>query len=156
MFNSGELEEMMRPLGRFMLVILFLLISGMFLVSCKEKKEGKVTVTGQEYVLRRDSDNSWVMDVKGKVKNIGSVDVKNITITGYCRSCQQAWLKNQWFVSDIEKTAEEKDIVNYLPIGAEQEFKFKGIAYYYGYQDKQPANLPEKLEVVIESLETVN
>jgi hypothetical protein len=123
------------------------------LISCEKKKEGKVIVTEQEFSLRADGNVSYSLDAKGKIKNGGDVDVKNIVVTGYCRSCGEVVISGKWFVNDLEKRPEQKDIINYLKTGEEAAFSFQAIAYFYGKQG--PQSNPEKLQIVIESFETV-
>jgi hypothetical protein len=72
----------------FVLCLVFVFFS---LSACKEKpkKEGKVEVTGKEYSIVKDGKFSYTLTVKGKIKNTGAVDLKNIVVTGYCRSCKE-------------------------------------------------------------------
>ncbi|PIP39004.1 MAG: hypothetical protein COX19_09565 [Desulfobacterales bacterium CG23_combo_of_CG06-09_8_20_14_all_51_8] len=140
----------------FAVVLCGVVMSCLLMVSCGEKKQGKVIVTEQEFVLRRDSDKAYVMDARGKVKNVGQADVKNVVVTGYCRSCGELINPGNWFVSDIEKTPDQKDTINYLPVNAEEEFSFKGVAFIYNMVPEEPAAIPEKMEVVVESFESVN
>ncbi len=121
----------------------------------KEKKVAKVIITDHEFMIRQDSDHSFVIDAKGKVKNVGQVDVKNVVITGYCRSCSEILVNGQWFVSDVEKTKEQKAVIPYLPVGAEEDFQFTGVAFLMDQSGKKPEGLPEKLEIVIENFEPV-
>ena len=107
-------------------------------------------------MVRQDSESAYVIDARGKVKNVGEVDVKSIIVTGFCRSCGLLINPGNWFVSDIEKTPEQKDIISYLPVGAEEDFSFKGVAFIYNIVPEMPETVPETMEVVIESFETVN
>jgi hypothetical protein len=136
--------------------LLSLLITCLCFISCAEKKEGKVIVTDSEFVVRQDSDHAYVIDAKGKVKNVGEVDVKKIVVTGYCRSCGELINPGNWFVSDVEKTPEQKDTISYLAVDAEEEFSFKGVAFIYNMVPEKPESIPEVMEVVIESFETVD
>lgn len=107
-------------------------------------------------MVRQDSDKAYVIDARGRIKNVGEVDVKKIVITGYCRSCGELINPGNWFVSEVEKTPEQIDIISYLPVGAEETFSFKGVAFIYNMVAKQPETIPEKMEVIIESFETIN
>lgn len=120
----------------------------------QESRKAALQFTDQEFILRQDTDHSYVVDARGKMKNIGPVDVKNVQITGYCRSCGEVLISGKWFISDYEKTPEQRDIINYLPAGREEEFKFKGVAFYMDQSGKKPA-LPEEMEIVVESYEIV-
>lgn len=60
-----------------------------------------------------------------------------------------------WFVSEVEKTPEQKDKINYLSVGTEENFHFKGVAFIYNMVPEMPESRPEDMEVVIESFETV-
>ena len=96
------------------------------IVSCeKQKTQGKVIITEQEFILTKDRENSFTIEAKGKIKNVGKVDVKRVVVTGYCRSCGEEWIPGRWFVSNIEKTPGQKDIISYLAVGGEESFSFK-------------------------------
>ena len=136
------------------ILIVFLLITSLCMVSCEKKKEGKVIVTEQEFSLRNDAERSWTLDATGKVKNVGDVDVKKVVITGYCRSCGEIIAMGKWFISDVEKLPSQKDTISYLAAGADEEFNVKEVVFYWGAE--KPKIIPEKLEIVIESFETVD
>lgn len=136
-------------------IILFLSLAlSLCLVSCENKKQGKVIVTEQEFVLRQEKEHSFVVDARGKIRNTGDVDVKRVVVTGGCKSCSEIWVVGQWLVSVAEKTPEEKDVINYLAVGEEAEFSFKQLANMY-HQGDAPPDMPEQLEIIIESFETV-
>lgn len=136
-------------------VVCFLLVACLCFTSCAEKKEGKVIVTEQEFSIRQDAEYNWVIDVRGKVRNVGEVDVKKVVVTGYCRSCGEVLTAGVWYVNNVPKTTEQKDIISYLPAGDEEAFSFREVAFYFTQSGQSPQGLPEKLEVVIESFETV-
>ncbi len=139
---------------RLLIVLLGMLVMSVGFVSCTEKKEGKVIVTESEFVVRQDSENAYVIDAKGKVKNVGDIDVKQIVITGYCRSCGELINPGNWFVNDVDvvaKTHDQKDVISYLAVNAEEEFSFRGVAFIYNMVPEVPESIPENLEVVIES-----
>jgi NMD protein affecting ribosome stability and mRNA decay len=137
---------------------LLVLIACIGLVSCAEKKEGKVIVTEQEFSIRQDAEYNWVIDAKGKIRNVGEVDVKKVVVTGYCRSCSEIWTAGRWLRNDgVEKFPEQKDVINYLTTGTEEEFSFKEVAFYFRPGGPGPeGKMPENLEVVVESFETVD
>ncbi|PIP39003.1 MAG: hypothetical protein COX19_09560 [Desulfobacterales bacterium CG23_combo_of_CG06-09_8_20_14_all_51_8] len=135
--------------------ILFALMICLFFGACGEKKEGKAIVSETEFLLEHDGTYTFSLNAKGKVKNIGSVDLKNIVLTGHCRSCDETMISGKWFATQEVKTHEQKDMIGYLAAGAEEGFTFKDIAYYYTKQGEKPLEFPEKLEVIIESFETV-
>jgi hypothetical protein len=147
----------MRYYFRMTTVLLCLLVSVFWLFSCEKKKEGKVVVTEKEFVIRPDSDHSYAIDATGKVKNVGEVDVKRVVLTGYCRSCGEAPIHNSWFVSrGIEKAEVQKDTINYLAVGDEEEFSFKEITFCWGPIGFKAPEKPDQLEVEIISFETVD
>lgn len=148
----------MRFLRRLVTIIFFLTVVICCIQSCKEKIiEGKVVVTEKEFVIRRDSEYAYVIDGKGKVRNVGDVDVKRVVVTGNCLSCGTTLTAGAWMNSpDVDKTSEQMDIISYLKPGAEEGFSFRGIAYMYNKTPKMPESIPEKMEVVIESFETVD
>jgi hypothetical protein len=143
----------MKIYQRFIIFILLAALS-LCLVSCEKKKQAKVIITEQEFVLRQDEENSITIDVRGKIKNVGEVDVKKVVVTSYCRSCTEVWGTGKWFTGP-EKTTDQKDIISYITIGNEEEFHFTGAADIFYYQGEKPPEMPEKLELVIESFETV-
>ncbi len=135
----------------FMLTILC-----MSIVSCeKEKIQGKLIITEQEFILTKDRENSFTIEAKGKVKNVGKVDVKRVVVTGYCRSCGEEWIPGRWFVSNIAKAPEQKDIIGYLAVGSEESFSFKEVADLLLTSGQEAPELPDNLEIVIESFDTV-
>jgi len=139
-------------------MILFLLIACLSFGACAEKKEGKVIITEQEFSIRQDAEYNWVIDAKGKIRNVGEVDVKKVVVTGYCRSCSEIWSAGIWLVSnDIEKSSEQKDVISYLTAGNEEEFSFREVAFFFRPGGPGPeGKMPDNLEVVIESFDTVD
>ncbi|RJP86608.1 MAG: hypothetical protein C4518_13600 [Desulfobacteraceae bacterium] len=137
-------------------IVFFLMLMCLIIFSCGEKKEGKVVVSESKFVIRQDSEKAYVIDAVGKVKNVGEVDVKNIVVTGNCRSCIEMIKPGYWFVSGTEKTPEQKDTISYLPVGAEETFSFKEVAFMYNMVSEKPESMPEQLEVVVESFDTAD
>lgn len=140
--------------SRLFFWVICVILPVLFALSCETKKEGKIVVTDQEYSLRHDGKNSWSLDVSGQIQNAGSVDCKNVVVTGYCPSCGEIVHQGKWFVNDLEKTPIQKDTVAYIAKGDTEDFSFKEVAYYWAKGGKKPAEIPEKIEVVIESFET--
>ncbi len=143
----------MTSFGRHMAVCVCMTLIACFFNSCGKPKEGRVVVSEQEFSIRQDTKISWVVDARGKVENVGEADVKNVVVTGYCKSCGEVLVSGAWFISDIEKTAEEKDIIGYLPAGADEEFSFKGVAYLMDQSGKAPVKMPDQLECAVISFE---
>ena len=140
------------------IILIFSVVLSLCLLSCENKKiEGKVIVTEQEFSIRQDAEYNWVIDAKGKIRNVGDVDVKKVVVTGYCRSCSEIWTAGIWVVSNnIEKSSEQKDIISYLTAGNEEEFSFREVAFFFRPGGPGPEGvMPENLEIVIESFETV-
>ncbi len=140
---------------RLLRISIWMAFVALFFFSCGKPKEGKVIVSEQEFSIRQDTNHSWVIDARGKVKNVGEVDVKNIVVTGYCKSCGEVLVSGSWFVSDVEKTPEQKDIIAYLPVGGEESFDFKGVAYLMDQSGRAPDQMPDQLECKILSFEVV-
>jgi hypothetical protein len=128
------------------------------LFSCEKPKQGKVVVSQYELYTVRVSKSGFELCAKGKVKNVGAVDVKNVAITGNCLSCNEVYkYDGSWVISpDIEKSAEQQPVINYIPIGEEEEFIIKNIAYAPVKLNQLPKKIPEKIEVVVISFETVS
>jgi hypothetical protein len=125
------------------------------LFNCGKPKEGKVIITKQEFSIRQDNKFNWVIDAKGKVKNVGDADVKNVVVTGYCESCGEILVSRAWFISNVDKTPEQKAIIAYLPVGAEVDFSFKEVAFMMDQTGKSPEKMPDKMECKVLSFETV-
>ena len=137
--------------------LIFSILACLCFASCAEKKEGKVIVTEQAFSIRQDGEFNWVIDAKGKIKNIGEADVKKVVVTGYCRSCGEVLTAGVWYVNNVPKTTEQKDVISYLPVGNEEEFSFREIAFYFNQSGQGPEGImPDKLEVVVESFENVD
>jgi len=148
-------ESSIMKFFRKVIISLLLVLLSLCLFCCEKKKQGEVIITEQEFVLRQEKEHSYVIDAKGKIRNIGEVDVKKVVVTGYCRSCSEVWVVGQWLESVAEKLPEQKDMIGYLAVGEEAEFSFKQIANMY-HQDAAPPEMPENMEIVIESFESVN
>jgi len=138
------------------IMVCFLMAVCLCLLACGgEKKEGKVIVTESEFSVRRDGEKAFVIDARGKVRNVGDVDVKNVLVTGYCRSCIEMIKPGHWFISGAEKTEAQKDLLSYITVGAEEEFSFEEVAFIYNMVDEAPESMPEEMEVVVKSFEVV-
>lgn len=146
----------MKISSRFFLLVCFLSIVIVCLVSCeKEKKQAKLIITEQKFTLRQDTENTFTIDAKGKLRNVGDVDVKRVVVTGYCRSCTGLWGVGQWQTSpDIDKMPQQMDTISYIPAGAEESFSFTEVADYLLVAGQKTPEMPEELEIVIESFET--
>ncbi len=131
-----------------------LLVCG--LSACKKPPEGKVVIKEPEFFIRQDAPHSWSIDARGKVQNVGDVDVRRIVVTGYCRSCGEMLVNGAWFISDLEKTADQKAVINYLAAGAEEEFTFREVAFLMDQTGTNPSGMPENLEIKIVSFEVVS
>jgi hypothetical protein len=134
--------------------ILFLLCVCLF--SCQKPKEAKVVVTNQDFAIHKVSDLGFEVTAKGEIQNIGEVDLKNVVVTGHCTSCGESIVFGTWFISDINKTPEQQDVINYLSVGEKAEFSFVGVAMYMSKTKDAPSILPEKLEIKIVSYEPVS
>jgi hypothetical protein len=147
----------MISLGRQMIILIFCFTLPVSLINCGKPKEGKVIISDQEFSIQQDSayQRNWVIDAKGKVKNIGDADVKNIVVTGYCESCGESVIIGKWFISNIEKMPNQKDTIAYLPIGAEEEFSFTEVALMVTHSGENPDKMPEKMACKVLSFETV-
>jgi len=139
--------------NRLIEFITFVLIAGVCFISCAEKKEGKVIIMDPSFSIRKDGKIDWVIDARGKIRNVGAVDVKNVVVTAYCRSCGEVVKSGNWFISNLPKTLGQKDVISSLAAGEEADFSFKEVAFYFNQSSQGPEALPEKIEVVIESFE---
>lgn len=57
--------------------------------------------------------------------------------------------------SELEKTPDQKAVINYLAAGAEEKFSFRDVAFLMDQTGTTPAGMPENLEIEIVSFETV-
>lgn len=116
----------------------------------------RLIITEQEFSLRQDTENTFTIDAKGKIKNVGDVDVKKVIVTGNCLSCTGLWGVGQWQISpDIDKMPQQMDTISYIAAGVEESFKFTEVADYLLTAGEKTPEMPEKLEVIIQSFETV-
>ena len=147
----------MKIAPRFFLLVCCVSIVIVCLAACeKEKKQAKLIITEQEFFLRQDTENTFTIDARGKIKNVGDVDVKRVVVTGYCRSCTGLWGVGQWQTSpDIDRMPQQMDTISYLPAGVEESFSFTEVADYLLVAGEKQPEMPEKLEAVIESFEIV-
>ncbi len=147
----------MKLCSRFFILTCCILMFVSFLTSCeKKKKEGKLIISEQEFSLRQDTENTFTIDGKGKIKNVGDVDVKRVVVTGNCLSCTGLWGVGQWQTSpDIDKMPQQKDTISYIPAGGEESFSFTEVADYLLVAGETKPEMPEKLETAILSFETV-
>ncbi len=143
---------------RTILICCLMMILSVCLFSCEKPKQGKVVVSEYDFSIKRITETGFELCAKGKVKNIGEVDVKNVAVTGNCLSCTEIIrYDGSWIHSpDMEKTVEQQPVINYIPIGEEKEFIIENIAYAGTTSRQQPENLPEKLEVIVVSFETAS
>jgi len=138
------------------LFVLSVMILVCFLGCAKEKKEANLQITDSEFIIRQDSRLSYVLDAKGTIRNAGEVDVKNVKVTAYCRSCGDQIINAVWFISDVEKMPNQMDQINYLAAGAQEDFGFEEVAFFAAQSGtEEPEGIPEDVEVVIESYEIV-
>lgn len=170
----------MKNYSRLIIISCSLLVCAFCITACDKtpKVEGKLEVSEREYILSQFSDNGWSIDAKGKIKNIGEVDVKRVVVTGVCKSCIEVWTPMKWFTysqnddivsseqKDVVETIghgeeddtmfDQKDIISYISAGNEESFSFKEFAYFYTQSPDQKPELPpeEELDIIIESFLT--
>jgi len=128
----------------------------LFIVSCEKPKEAKLIISESEFIINQVSPYSYSIEARGKIKNIGEVDVKKVLVTGYCKSCFNGLKPGKWTISERERAPEEVDVINYITVGGDAEFSFRDVAVMYNTVPEKPKEMPENLEVSIESFETVD
>jgi hypothetical protein len=137
--------------------VLCALVVGLLFLACEKKPEGKVQVIEADYYMVMDGSYSLSLNAKGKIRNIGEVDVRNVVVTGDCISCGEVIMSGQWFVSrHEEKRDDQKYVIPYLSVGGTADFDFQGIAYYYLKDGQKPDTIPDQIDVYIESLVSVH
>jgi DNA-directed RNA polymerase subunit N (RpoN/RPB10) len=117
------------------------------LFSCEKPKQGKVIVSEYDFYTERVTKTGFELCAKGKVKNVGEVDVKTVAITGNCLSCIDVYKYDGSWINppDTGKSAEQQPVISYIPIGEEKEFIIKNIAYAPTQLNQLPKEIPEKL-----------
>jgi hypothetical protein len=141
---------------RLTLCLCLSLVLGSVLVSCEKPKEAKLVVSESKFMIDQVSKFSYSINAKGKIKNIGKSDVKNVLVTGYCKSCFNGLKPGLWTIAERERTQEEVAVINYIPSGGEAEFSFIDVAVMYNTVPEKPKEMPKNLEVGIVSFEIVD
>ena len=144
--------------NRTIVICCLMMVLSVCLFSCEKPKQGKVVVSEYDFYIERVTKTGFELCAKGKVKNVGEVDVKNVTITGNCLSCTEVYRYDGSWINppDMGKSPEQQPVINYIPIGKEEEFIIKNIAYAPVKLKQSPKKIPEKLEVVVVSFETAS
>ena len=139
--------------GRFLAVVILPVLAALCLWGCSgQQKEAALEIADAEFFIQQDGETSYVVNAEGVIRNVGQVDVKNVEVTGYCKSCGEKVIDGQWFVSEYEKMDHQKDVIGYLAAGSEAEFEFAEVALCMVQKSRQaPEELPEDLEISIES-----
>jgi hypothetical protein len=132
-----------------------LLFAMTVMLDCSKQKEAKVVISDHEFSMRQLSKSAYTIDAKGKVKNMGEVDVKKVVVTGYCKSCFTGLSPGRWSASERERAPNEKCMINFIPAGGEADFYFTDVAVIYTTDSEAPKEMPEKMDVVVESFETL-
>jgi hypothetical protein len=135
-----------------------LIILSVCLFSCEKPKQGKVIVSEYDLFIERVTKSGFELCARGKVKNVGEVDVKNVAVTGNCLECGEVYkYDGSWIISpDMKKSVEQQPVINFIPMGKEESFLIKNIAYAPVKLEQLPKEIPEKIEVIVVSFETVS
>ncbi|MCF8036819.1 MAG: hypothetical protein K9K62_08100 [Desulfobacteraceae bacterium] len=144
--------------ARFGAVIFLSILAALFLWGCTgEQQQAELAIVDSEFFIEQDGETSYVVNAEGTIRNTGQVDVKNLEVTGYCRSCGEKVIDGQWFVSEYEKMDHQKDVIGYLAAGSEADFEFAEVALCMVQKSRQPPEeLPEDLEISIASYEVAD
>jgi len=163
-------EIVMRIPNRTIVIWSLLMVLSVCLFSCEKQRQGKVIVSEYDFYIERVAKTGFKLCAKGKVKNVGVVDVKNVVVSGNCLTCNGvyrydgSWLNPPDTAKSVEQQPAIKDIpigkeeafINYLPTGKEEAFIIKNIAYAPVKLNQLPKRIPKKLEVVVVSFETAS
>ncbi len=151
-------ERVMHIPDRTIVICCLLMVLSVCLFSCEKPKQGKVVVSEYDFYIERVTKTGFELCAKGKVKNVGEVDVKNVAVTGNCLSCTEVYRYDGSWINppDTVKGADQQPVINYIPIGKEEKFIIKNIAYAPVKLKQSPKEIPEKLEVVVVSFETAS
>ncbi len=147
----------MCTLAKRVLVVFFVLASGLLLFSCQDKPEpeARLEVAENEFFIRQVKPQNFTIDGRGTIKNASQYDVKQVVVTANCNSCREDFVVGEWVVSDIEKTDEQKDTISYIAAGDEEDFSVRDLVYLYNDKAEVPDHMPQDFEIVILSYETV-
>ena len=140
--------------ARFLTVLLLSVLAALCLWGCtgEQPQQAQLEIADSEFFIEQDGETSYVVNAEGTIRNTGQADVRNVEVTGYCRSCSEKIIDGQWFVSEYEKMEHQKDVIGYLAAGSEADFEFKEVALCMVQKSRQaPEELPEDLEISIES-----
>jgi hypothetical protein len=151
------MERRLMKTFKYPLIFIGCLTLAIILILACKQKTAKVIVAEYEFSIKKVSNkNEYTIVAKGKVKNVGEVDVKNVVVTGFSKSCTSGFSPGIWMSSEREKTPEEKCKINFIPAGNEADFYFADVAFMYAEANKEPKEMPENMEVVVESFELAN
>ena len=143
---------------RTIVISCLLMVLGACLFSCEQPKQGKVVISEYDFFTERVTKSGFELCARGKVENVGEVDVKKVAVTGNCLSCGEVYkYDGSWIISpDIKKSAEQQPVINYIPVGQEEEFIIRNIAYAPTKLGQSPKAIPEEIAVVVVSFETAS
>ncbi len=135
----------------------FLVLLTLFSCQDKPEAEGELEITEQEFTLVKDSKHAYMVAVKGRIKNVGQYDVKNVEVTAECPDCGTAFIKDKWYGpgTSEKKTEDQVDTIFELTAGEEKEFSVKDVAFFFSSNLERPDSIPEDMHVIIQSFETV-
>ena len=147
---------MWRNVGLPWMVSLFILAVLGFPGCGQEQEKAELKVVNPAFSIRKDGETSYAVDAKGLIRNTGQVDVKAVEVTGHCETCNEKVIEGEWFVSEYDKMAHQKDVIRYLAAGDEASFEFQDVAFCMASRSENaPTELPEGLKISIESWEVV-
>lgn len=143
---------------RKIVICCLMIVLSVCLFSCEKPKPGMVVVSEYDFYTERVTKTGFELCAKGKIKNVGEVDVKNIAVTGNCLSCTDVYIYDGSWVNppDTGKSAEQQPVINYIPVGQEEEFIIKNIAYAPTKLGQSPKEIPEEIEILVVSFETAS
>jgi len=135
-----------------------LMAVGMFsLTGCGgDPPEPQLLIANESFSIAMATERQYSVKATGTVRNVGDVDVRDLVVTGGCPSCSPTYRPGQWYLSEREKTDEEKAVIRYLGAGEQVDFEILGVAYFPTGGGEGPDELPDEMEIYVMSYEVSN
>ena len=119
-----------------------------------EKGEPEFEISNLDYTIVHYGRLLYTVNVTGTIRNVGTADASNVTVTGGCPSCITMFRQAEWHLIEREKVDYQKAVIRLLGKGERANFEFQGLAYYSTGGGESPTELPDELAVYVMSFET--
>lgn len=143
---------------RFISLIIFILLAGtafLFSGCAEEAVDAELLISNEEFSITQTGVQGYEVYARGTVRNVGDVDVRDLTMVGDCPSCNAAFRQANWYKIEVEKTDDQKAVIRYLGKGERANFEVKGLAFFSTAGGAAPTELPTELKTEIISYTVV-